>query len=323
MRVTLDLDKLLAQGEITKEEYDKLLRLSARHTTSAALNILMGFGVIAVCLSTLAIFPSAKTAVALGFLIGAGGVAVVRARLAQWLIFAHTCVVIGALLFGGGLLVEGEGSLGTLWFVAGAFAAGGAVAGSALLVVLSVLVLASALGASTGYTPAAYYLGVEEPGRTVILFTLFSIALYQFSKRLPATHRHLAIAAARTGVLLVNLAFWVGSLWGDRDLEGAVLIPDWVFAALWAVALILAGIWAWSRNRRWLLNAVAVFGSIHFYTQWFERLGASTLSLLVAGLIAIGVALWLRHVNAKMEKASAGASPETSASTADKAPAEI
>jgi iron complex transport system permease protein len=28
-------------------------------------------------------------------------------------------------------------------------------------------------------------------------------------------------------------------------------------------------------NRRWLVNLVALFAGIHFYTQWFERLGAT------------------------------------------------
>ena len=40
--------------------------------------------------------------------------------------------------------------------------------------------------------------------------------------------------------------------------------------------------WAVKANRRWVINLVAVFGAIHFYTQWFERLGADPLSVLTA-----------------------------------------
>jgi hypothetical protein len=52
---------------------------------------------------------------------------------------------------------------------------------------------------------------------------------------------------------------------------------------------------ALSANRRWVVNVAAVFGGIHFYTQWFERLGATALSVLLAGLLmlAFGFGLWM------------------------------
>jgi iron complex transport system permease protein len=65
----------------------------------------------------------------------------------------------------------------------------------------------------------------------------------------------------------------------------------------WALALITTGVWAARENRRWVVNLVAVFGSIHFYTQYFERLGASPESIVVAGLAAIGIALALVRYN--------------------------
>jgi iron complex transport system permease protein len=176
------------------------------------------------------------------------------------------------------------------------------VARSVLLTVLSVLALSSCLGARTDYFHAAYFLGVEEPGLTVILFTVFSIATYQMSKALATEYRGLALAASRTGVFLVNFGFWIGSLWGDRARGGIVSLPDWAFAVLWAVALIAAGAWAWQANRRWLVNVVAVFGGIHLYTQWFERLGASPETLLVAGVMALVFAVGLRSANAHLGK---------------------
>ena len=48
------------------------------------------------------------------------------------------------------------------------------------------------------------------------------------------------------------------------------------------------------------MNVVAVFGAIHFYSQWFERLGASPGSVLTAGGVALGFALGLRALNAKL-----------------------
>ena len=108
--------------------------------------------------------------------------------------------------------------------------------------------------------------------------------------------------------MLVNFGFWIGSLWGDplmllrsmnaKDAALAFMtktvIPAIVFSVLWAVALFGAGIWAVQVNRRWMVNLVAVFAGIHFYTQWFERLGATPLSVLLGGLVmlASAFALW-------------------------------
>lgn len=42
---------------------------------------------------------------------------------------------------------------------------------------------------------------------------------------------------------------------------------------------------------------LAGFGAIHFLTQWFERLGAEPGSVLIAGLLTLGIALGLRALN--------------------------
>jgi iron complex transport system permease protein len=46
-----------------------------------------------------------------------------------------------------------------------------------------------------------------------------------------------------------------------------------------------------------VVNLVAVFAAIHFYTQYFERLGASPGTIVTAGLAAIGIALALVRYN--------------------------
>lgn len=71
---------------------------------------------------------------------------------------------------------------------------------------------------------------------------------------------------------------------------------------LWALALLATAIWSWKASRRWVLNTVATFGGIHFYTQWFENLGASPGTVLVAGFLALGFAVALRSVNASMKE---------------------
>ncbi len=302
MKVTIDLDLLLAEGKINQAEYDKFNQFSARGTAHLAFNILVGFGVIAVSGAALALLPAPSTAIALGLAISAVGLTLMYGRFDKWSVLANICILVGALLFGGGGINVGEGSVGSFLLVAAAFACAGVLARSSLLTVLAVLALSSCLGVRTDYFRATYFLGIQEPALTVALFTLFSVATYQLAKRLATDFQGVAIAASRTGVFLVNFGFWIGSLWGDRKLEGEIIIADWVFAALWAIALIASATWAWNQNRKWLVNVAAVFGAIHFYTQWFERLGTSAGTVLIAGLLALGFAIGLRGLNANLNK---------------------
>ena len=182
------------------------------------------------------------------------------------------------------------------------FAAASVFARSNLLAILATLMLSASIGARTGYFHASYFLFIQEPTITVILFSALAIGLYQLSKRLSTEYERIAIASARTGVFLVNFGFWVGSLWGEYSDTGDIIIPDVAFAVLWALALLATAIWSWKRNRRWVLNTVATFGGIHFYTQWFEYLGASPGTVLFAGLLALGFAVGLRIINTKMKE---------------------
>ena len=133
------------------------------------------------------------------------------------------------------------------------------------------------------------------------------------SKQVPADYERVAIAASRTAILLVNFGFWIGSLWGDplfllTKMSGktpvasrldAIVIPHTVFSIGWAVVLVAAALWAMRVNRRWLVNVAATFGAIHFYTQWFEKLGATPVSVLLGGVIMLAIALaliWAAHI---------------------------
>jgi hypothetical protein len=182
---------------------------------------------------------------------------------------------------------------------------------------LAVLAASACLGARAGYSHALYSLAIFEPTLTVVLFSAVALIAYQASQRLSAEYERLAITAARTSLLLINFGFWIGSLWGDplmlirsmnaKDASLAFMtktvIPATVFSILWAVALLGAGIWAVQVNRRWLVNFVAVFGGIHFYTQWFERLGATPLSVLLGGLVMLASAFALRVLNRRIPDA--------------------
>lgn len=314
MKVTLDLDALLASGEIDRAEYDKLSRLAARGTASLAFNLLIGFGVIAVVGAALALVPAPPTAIVLGLAAGGAGLGLRFAGRDHWQLLAQICIAVGALLFAGGVVVLADGASTSFLLVALVCAMAGVSARNALLTVIAVLALASALGSRTGYLHASYFLGVEAPSLTILVFSLLGIAAYWLARRVPAAYGGVAAAAARTSALLVNLGFWVGSLWGDRwrwggTEEAVAVVPDWVFALAWAVVLAAAGAWAWRRNLRWVVNVVAVFGAIHFYTQWFERLGASPASVLIAGLLALLLGLGMKWANERLAGAHPSAPP--------------
>jgi len=302
MKVTLDLDKLLDEGKITQDEYEKFSELSAGATGSLAFNILIGFGVIAVSSAALALVPTATTAIVVGFIALVIGLLLLRGGLVQWALLANIFILVGALMSGGGLIAIAEGNLASIIGVTALFAVAGIFARSSLLVVLATLMLSACIGARTGYYDASYFLVVQEPTITVALFSLLGIGAYQLSKRLSVEYEGLAIASARTSVFLVNFGFWVGSLWGERGESESVIVANAVFSVSWAIALIATAIWAWKRNRRWVLNTVATFGGIHFYTQWFETLGASPGTVLIAGLLALGFAVGLRGVNKVMKE---------------------
>ena len=301
MKITLDLDELLSEGKITQIEYEKFSGLAARSTGSLAFNILVGFGVIAVGGAALALVPTPTTAILIGVCVLVAGLFLLRSDLEQWRVLANICILVGALMTGGGIVTEAKGSLVSILSVTALFAVAGIFARSALLAVLATLMLSASIGARTGYFHASYFLVIQEPTITVCLFSVLAIGLYQLSKKLPTEHEKIALASARTGVFLVNFGFWVGSLWGERSGAREIIISDTAFAVLWAVALLATAIWSWKRNRRWVLNTVATFGGIHLYTQWFEHLGATPETLLIAGLLALGFAVGLRSLNTKMK----------------------
>jgi hypothetical protein len=309
MKITLDISKLVEEGKLTREEAEKLTALAAHDIGSLGINILIGFGVVAIAAGTVALVPTPLMAVTLGLALFAAGCAIVLNRVQQWILLGQICLVIGALMFGGGVIAYGDGSLASMLVVTGAFAVAAIAARSSLLMALAVLAASACLGARTGYSHALYSLAILEPTLTVVLFSALALTAYQASQRLPADYEHIAITAARTSLLLINFGFWIGSLWGDplmllrsmndKDVPSALMtktiIPAAVFSILWAVVLLGAGIWAVQVNRRWLVNLIAVFAGIHLYTQWFERLGATPLSVLLGGLVmlASAFAFWI------------------------------
>ena len=304
MKVTLDLAALREAGHIDQAEFDKLVALGAKATGSLAFNILIGFGVVAVSGAALALVPYPMMAAVLGVSLAGAGLALLFSATTQWQVLANICLLAGMLMLSGGLVFLLQGSTLAFTLVTLMLAGTAVAARSGLMAACAVLALGSALGARSGYFHATYMLRIDEPTLTIATFSAVALALYYVSKIERAQLSHVAIIGARTAIILVNFGFWIGSLWGDK-LEftatavpaEAVRIPAAAFQIGWALALIGVALWAVRANRRWVVNVATIFGAIHFYTQWFERLGATPISVLIAGLLALGLALGLRYFN--------------------------
>ncbi|SHJ89821.1 hypothetical protein SAMN02745194_03673 [Roseomonas rosea] len=321
VKVTLDLSRLLQEGRITREEHDRLALLGRRGTGSLLVNALIGFGVVGVSAGIVALLPSVLTAIPLGLVLMSAGAWLVLRERRRWDVLATILILVGALLLGASLLLLSSGQttlngappggagkgrplLGlpaAYLLVATLFAGSAILARSGLLVALAVLLLSAALGSGTSYDHAFYALSVQQPLATILAFSALAAAAHAGAPQLRAAGERLANIAARTALLLVQLGFWVGSLWGDdadwirRSLGRP--IPADTFSIAWAAVLLLAAIWAGRTNRLWTLNLACIFGGIHFYTQWFESFGAAPLSLLGGGVLMLAFALGLWRLN--------------------------
>ena len=301
MKITLDLDVLVAEGKLTAEEAARLKGFAASDTGELGSNVLFALGAAAVATGVGVLVPTIETAVALGAVLFGVGFWLRVTRVARWNVFAQIIMVVGALALLGAL----GGLFGEHLWVRVALTAATVVAAvlatSGLLAALAVLAFAATITLDVEMWAPTHYLTVA-----IVALSALVLGLYLLSLRLTAAHERLAIIAMRTAILLVNGAFFVGSIFGD-DVLG---LPGVYFSVAWAIALLAFGAWAVFANRRWVVNTVAVFGAIHFFTQWFMVLGAQPFSILGGGLLLIGFGLALarfnRWVGARKAPASAG-----------------
>ena len=313
IKIVLDVTRLVQEGKLTRDEAERLKSLASHDTSTLAISALMVFGAAAVSAGILALNPSFAAGAALGVAFVLVGLALTFRGSAEWSLLGMATVIIGALLLSGGVIGLFEGALVGTCFAAALLFVLAALIRSSFLMVLVPLAVAGALGSSTGYTHATYMLIVREPAITILVFSVLAAAAYLVSLQVRPVYERLALVFARMSLLLVNFGFWVGSLWGDYPgqswLHGGTYsgsessqtwraaawhIPDYVFVVGWAGLLVVIGLWGAYVNRRWVVNTAATFGAIHFYTQWFERLGARPWAIILAGLtvVVFAVALW-------------------------------
>lgn len=178
-----------------------------------------------------------------------------------------------------------------------AFMVGGFRINSSYLVILSVLDLwglVLVLLTDHNFTTTSWWV------ITIAFFSVLSYGGYVLSSRLKrAQDQNLTLIISRTSLFIVNLAFMLGATMHWREPAGSM------FAVLWAVGLLATGIWGAINNRIFVVNLMAVFGSILFFTQWFIYLGANPATLFMSGLIALGILYGLSLYNRRPKKTPA------------------
>jgi hypothetical protein len=217
MRVVLDIDKLLAEGRISTTEYERLKEFAVEDTGSLAFNILIGFGVVATAAGALALLHSAAASIPLGLILAAAGVSLLTYHAEKWGVLGSLLLLVGSTTAAGGIIILTKGSVVGFLLVTLLCLTGAVLARSGLLLAMAALALAATVGAATPYGHATYALIIQRPTVTVILFGVLSWGAYMLSLRLCSDYERLALVFARTSLLLVNLGFWVGSLWATRS----------------------------------------------------------------------------------------------------------
>ena len=288
MKVTLDLDALVKSGQITPEEAERLKGFAAADTGALGANILYALGATAVACGIAAFLPTLETLVALGVVLFGAGLFIRMQGMARLQLFAQIILVIGALSLCTGLGgLYGDNPLVRVGLTLG-LAVAAVLARSGLLAALAVIAFAVTITFDPEMWPPNHFVAV-----VIAALSALVLALYLLSLRLPEEYERLAIIAMRVAIVMVKVAFFVGSLFGDDRLGLSAM----AFSVAWALALLAFGGWAVFANRRWVVNSVAVFGAIHFFTQWFMVLGAQPLSILGGGVLLIVFGLALARFN--------------------------
>jgi iron complex transport system permease protein len=291
MKVTLDLDQLKNEGRITAEEYNRLRKFAAEATVSLALNLFLAIGIAATTGGLLALLHSAAAATIIGLSLAAAGGFFCWISSNSWKLLSRILLWLGELITGGGILFLTEGRTEGFLFAGILFFAGGLSVRSGSMAALSSFMFLGALGGMTGYMRAMYFLCVEQPTLTIAVFAIMSAIAGAIGNRLPIRFSRPVKSFAASAFVIVNLAFWIGSLWGDRSRFGGE--SAMVFVVTWALFLVFLVAWAAFTHRRWVVTTGTVFAVIHLYTQWFERLSLSPGSVMLAGILVIFIAAGL------------------------------
>ncbi|MGK7933772.1 MAG: hypothetical protein AB4041_20405 [Microcystaceae cyanobacterium] len=105
MKIILDIDKLLAQGRITKQQYQEFQALAEEKTGNLALNVLIGFGIWATALGLLNLIQSTSVFIQLGLIMAALGLYCRLRWFREWIVLAYMLLSVGTLMVTVGILM--------------------------------------------------------------------------------------------------------------------------------------------------------------------------------------------------------------------------
>ena len=194
-----------------------------------------------------------------------------------------------------------------------------------IVTALAIVPFAQMMDTGTFYRHAMYVFYSPEPTLSILqMGALIAVCLWVARAAGPRTVRQAGVLAIMA-FIVANLCFLVGSLWGDvvgqslwgpvrvggdhdafvaaRDafMARAVVIPEGVYAVIWAILLAAVAIWTATRNKRGLFNTAVTFGAIHAYTQVFESFGTAPLAYVVSGLSAIPLVWGMWRLNERFK----------------------
>lgn len=313
--IRLDLQALTQSGALTEAEAERLKGLALPDRRGGLLvNVLLIFGALAVAAAAIALIKTPAIGLLLALAAIAGAESLRRLPVGEeFKVLSAGLALMGTLGLAGWVAWEfGEAAAPTMpaVLITLVLGAGAVWFRSSFLAALAVIALGAVFGTGTGYWHASYALFVEEPVLTIAVFGALAGGIYRARSFAAEAWKNLATVTARIAVFLVHFAFWVGSLWGDiigdstwsqarwDNYEGyeawqktALTIPEWPFSAGWA-ALCLA-LALLTRRGGFLSVSALVFLGIHGYTQYFEVFGAHPETLLIAGIVLVGLAVGL------------------------------
>lgn len=312
--VKLNLAELV-EANVIDQSLANILEANAvpERRGTIVVNVLLIFGALAVAAGVLALAPSATTSLILaGLALSIAGGVKLFLKDFRCDLLGTAFAIMGTLGLCGWVAMEAETLGAYAWpelIVFLIMTVGAIVFRSALLSAFAVLSLGAVLGSGTSYWFASYALYVREATLTILAFGALTTVLYAARERLLDAWKTMSTVAARVGFFVVNFAFWVGSLWGDRigdhwvedgkfwDAEYgsdvAFYIPELVFSVGWAAMLI--AIFTKSHRGGFLSITSLVFLAIHAYTQFFEMFSAQPGMLIVGGFAAIATSIAAAH----------------------------
>ncbi len=219
--------------------------------------------------------------------------------------------------------VGGWANVGVTGYAAVLLVLAGVMVNVRFITALAIVPFAQMLDTGTAYFHAAYVFYSPESTLTILQMALLAgLCLWLMTSTTDRYGRHAGILLMMA-VIVANLAFLVGSLWGDHVGVSFAEMPAWdgektwqenqaireafeaqfftisehVYSIIWAVLLAAVAFWAAFANRRGLFNATMTFGGIHAYTQMFETFGDEPLAYALGGLAAIPLAWGMWRLN--------------------------